>query len=88
MKLHRIQQPEDRTRALYNPDWAIAFYQGTIKHIYFVAEAKGSMGSMQLRLIEQSKIHCAREHFKAISGDNIVDDVVDSYKSLSKKVMR
>lgn len=72
----------------YNPDWAIAFYEGTVKHIYFVAETKGSMRSMQLRLIEQSKIHCAREHFKAISGDNIVYDIVDSYKSLLEKVMR
>ncbi len=72
----------------YNPDWAIAFYEGTVKHIYFVAETKGSMSSMQLRLIEQSKIHCAREHFKAISGENVVYDVVDSYKSLLEKVMR
>lgn len=71
----------------YNPDWAIAFYEGTVKHIYFVAETKGSMSSMQLRLIEESKIHCAREHFKAISGENVVYDVVDSYKSLLEKVM-
>lgn len=66
----------------YNPDWAIAFYEGTVKHIYFVAETKGSMNSMQLRLIEESKIHCAREHFKAISNSEVVYDVVDSYKSL------
>ena len=66
----------------YNPDWAIAFYEGTVKHIYFVAETKGSMNSMQLRLIEESKIHCAREHFKAISNGEVVYDVVDSYKSL------
>ena len=66
----------------YNPDWAIAFYEGTVKHIYFVAETKGSMSSMQLRLIEESKIHCAREHFKAISNGNVVYDVVDSYQSL------
>ena len=72
----------------YNPDWAIAFYEGTVKHIYFVAETKGSMSSMQLRLIEESKIHCAREHFKAISGDNVVYDVVDSYETLLNKVMR
>ena len=72
----------------YNPDWAIAFYEGTVKHIYFVAETKGSMSSMQLRLIEESKIHCAREHFKAISSGNVVYDVVDSYKSLLEKVMR
>ena len=50
--------------------------------IYFVAETKGSMKSMQLRLVEKSKIHCAREHFKAISNGNVVYDVVDSYSSL------
>ena len=72
----------------YNPDWAIAFYAGKVKHIYFVAETKGSMSSMQLRLIEESKIHCAREHFKAISSDSVVYDVVDSYQSLLNKVMR
>lgn len=72
----------------YNPDWAIAFYEGTVKHIYFVAETKGSMSSMQLRLIEDSKIHCAREHFQAISSGNVVYDVVDSYKSLLENVMR
>lgn len=72
----------------YNPDWAIAFYEGSVKHIYFVAETKGSMRSMQLRLIEQSKIHSAREHFKAISGDGVVYDVVDSYRTLLEKVMR
>lgn len=72
----------------YNPDWAIAFYEGKVKHIYFVAETKGSMSSMQLRLIEESKIHCAREHFKAISNGNVVYDVVDSYQSLLEKVMK
>ncbi len=72
----------------YNPDWAIAFREGSVKRIYFVAETKGSMNSMQLRLIEESKIHCAKEHFKAISGDNVVYDVVDSYRSLMEKVMR
>ena len=66
----------------YNPDWAIAFYEGTVKHIYFVAETKGSMNSMQLRLVEDSKIHCAREHFKAISNGEVMYDVVDSYKEL------
>ena len=72
----------------YNPDWAIAFYEGTVKHIYFVAETKGSMSSMQLRLIEESKIHCACEHFKAISNGNVVYDVVDSYQALLERVMK
>ena len=75
----------------YNPDWAIAFYEGTVKHIYFVAETKGSLDSFKLNHItpiEQAKIDCAREHFKAISGDNVVYDVVDSYQALLEKVMR
>ena len=72
----------------YNPDWAIAFYEGTVKHIYFVAETKGSMNSMQLRLIEESKIHCAREHFKAISNGEVIYDVVDSYQSLMDLVTK
>lgn len=72
----------------YNPDWAIAFYEGKVKHIYFVAETKGTMNSMQLRLVEESKIHCAKEHFKAISNENVVYDVVDSYEALMQKVMK
>ena len=72
----------------YNPDWAIAFKTDTVKHIYFVAETKGSMDTLELRGIEDAKIHCAREHFKAISGNNVVYDVVDSYQALLDKVMR
>lgn len=72
----------------YNPDWAIAFYEGKVKHIYFVAETKGSMRSMQLRDIEKAKIHCAREHFKAISSGDVVYDVIDGYRALLDKVMR
>ena len=59
-----------------------------IKHIYFVAETKGTMRSMQLRSIEESKLHCAREHFRAISGRNVVYDVIDNYQSLLDKVMK
>lgn len=72
----------------YNPDWAIAFYEGSVKHIYFIAETKGSLSSLQLREIERAKIHCAKEHFKAISSDNVVYDVVDGYQSLLNKVMK
>ena len=46
------------------------------------------MSSMQLRLIEKSKIHCARQHFQAISSGNVIYDVVDSYQTLLKKVMK
>ncbi len=76
----------------YNPDWAIAFYEGNIKHIYFVAETKGSNDTLELKShisgVEGAKIHCAREHFKAISGENVVYDVVKDYKTLMEKVMR
>lgn len=72
----------------YNPDWAIAFKEGSVKHVYFVAETKGSMNSMQLRLIEESKIHCAKEHFKAISNGEVVYDVVDSYDALLSMVTK
>ena len=70
----------------YNPDWAIAFYEGKVRHIYFVAETKGDMSSMELRKIEEAKAHCARQHFRAISGENVIYDVVDSYDELWKLV--
>ena len=70
----------------YHPDWAIAFREGTVKQIYFIAETKRTTNSMQLRLIEEAKLHCAREHFKAISKEGVVYDVVDSYESLMQKV--
>lgn len=69
----------------YNPDWAIAFYEGTVKHIYFVAETKGSLDTLQfghISPLERAKINCAKKHFSAISSDNVVYDVIDSYQSL------
>ena len=67
----------------YNPDWAVAFREGTVKHIYFVAETKGnSLEKSQLRGSEDSKIECARRHFAAISSSDIKYDVVKSYKEL------
>lgn len=72
----------------YNPDWAIAFYEGKVKHIYFVAETKGTMSSMNLRKVEELKKQCAKEHFKAISSDKVVYDVVDSYAALKDLVLK
>lgn len=66
----------------YNPDWAIAFNEGTVKHIYFVAETKGSMSSLELRGIENAKIACARKHFEAISSGSVKYDVIKNYESL------
>lgn len=72
----------------YNPDWAIAFYEGDVKHIYFVAETKGSLRQMELREIEKAKIDCAREHFKALNRADVVYDVVTGYDDLLDKVMK
>ena len=66
----------------YNPDWAIAFYEGKVKHIYFVAETKGNMSSLELRKIEKAKAHCAHKHFHAISSGSVSYDIVDSYDQL------
>lgn len=72
----------------YNPDWAIAFHEDKVKHIYFVAETKGDLSSMQLRKVEELKIHCAREHFKKISSDTVKYEVVDSYDALLNEIMK
>lgn len=66
----------------YSPDWAIAFYAGKVKHIFFVAETKGTMETLQLKPIEQAKIRCARKLFNEISTENVVYHDVDSYQSL------
>lgn len=70
----------------YNPDWAIAFYEGAVKHIYFVAETKGTLDSEKFKRhnspLEQAKIDCAREHFKAISNGEVCYEVVKDYDTL------
>jgi type III restriction enzyme len=70
----------------YNPDWAIAFKQGEVKHIYFIAETKGSMSSMDLREIEKSKIACAKKFFSTITSDQVKYDVVDCFSKLMEVV--
>jgi type III restriction enzyme len=70
----------------YNPDWGIAFQAGKVKHIYFVAETKGSMSSMDLRKIEESKIECARKFFAKITSDQVKYDVVNNYGKLMELV--
>lgn len=66
----------------YSPDWAIAFHDGTVKHIFFIAETKGTMDSLDIRPIEKAKISCARKLFNEISTDNVVYHDVDSYQNL------
>jgi type III restriction enzyme len=66
----------------YNPDWAIAFNAGKVRHIYFIAETKGSMSNLELRPIEKSKIECARKFFAKITSKEVEYEVVDSYEKL------
>ena len=74
----------------YNPDWAISFKEGSVKHIYFVAETKGSMSSMELRAIEKTKIECAQKFFaevnRKINPEHVQYSVVDSYGKLMEGV--
>ena len=74
----------------YNPDWAISFKEGAVKHVYFVAETKGSMSSMELREIENTKIKCARKFFddinKKFAPENVKYDVVNSFGKLMELV--
>lgn len=73
----------------YNPDWAVAFREGSVKHVYFVAESKGNdLEGSQLRGSEESKIECARRHFKAISDNGYIYDVAKDYKSLYDMVTK
>ena len=68
----------------YSPDWAIAFQEGAVKHIYFVAETKGASGieTLQLRGVEDAKIQCAKAHFAAISNSSVIYDVVKDFNQL------
>lgn len=66
----------------YSPDWAIAFYEGKVKYIYFIAETKGSMESLQLKKIEDAKIQCAKKLFSKLNGGMVHYDVADTYQHL------
>ncbi|MES2299339.1 MAG: DEAD/DEAH box helicase family protein [Pseudomonadota bacterium] len=74
----------------YNPDWAVSFKEGTVKHVYFVAETKGSMSSMVLNEIEKTKVKCARKFFDEINRkyapENVKYDVVNSFGKLMELV--
>ncbi|MBC7087867.1 MAG: DEAD/DEAH box helicase family protein [Tissierellales bacterium] len=66
----------------YSPDWAISFKKGSVKHIFFIAETKGTMDSLQLRPIEQAKITCAKKLFNELSTSEVKYHDVDSYQNL------
>ncbi|WP_102338531.1 restriction endonuclease [Collinsella provencensis] len=72
----------------YAPDWAIAFNEGVVKHIYFIAETKGSLNSFSLKEVERTKIECARKLFEQLGEDGVRYDFVSTYDELMDKVMR
>jgi type III restriction enzyme len=72
----------------YTPDWAIAFRHGAVKHVYFVAETKGSMSTMEFRKIEETKIECARKFFTRITSEQVKYAVVNSYAKLMELVQQ
>ncbi|GHU94948.1 hypothetical protein AGMMS49974_05390 [Deltaproteobacteria bacterium] len=66
----------------YSPDWGIAFKRDTVKHIFFIAETKGTMDSLELRPIEKAKIDCTKKLFNEISTTGAKYHNVDSYQNL------
>lgn len=70
----------------YSPDWAIAFNEGSVKHIYFVAETKGCLDSMELRGVEDAKIECAKKLFNLMSGSKVRYEYVTNYSDLLDKM--
>jgi type III restriction enzyme len=72
----------------YNPDWAIVFDTNKFKYVYFIAETKGSMESLQLREKEKMLISYAKKHFDALGHSDVKYDVITNYQDLRDKVMQ
>jgi type III restriction enzyme len=73
----------------YNPDWAIAFQEGAVKHVYFIAETKGSLSTLQLKGVEDAKIKCARKFFDELNRNQtapVAYEVVKDYSTLMQLV--
>ena len=71
----------------YAPDWAIAFKSGEVKHIFFIAETKGSLESMELRGIEKAKIACAKKLFNETSSGRVKYNAVANFEELRDVLM-
>ena len=71
----------------YNPDWAIAFNQDKVRHVYFVAETKGSTSEIDLRETEKQKISSAKAFFAKLQqtqGNNSELEQVDTLAAVEK----
>ena len=72
----------------YAPDWAIVFREGKVRHIYFVAETKGTLASLQLRPMAEAKIACAKKLFEKLHRDCVIYEHVNDFQTLLNRVMR
>ena len=66
----------------YASDWAIAMERNDVKHIFFIAEAKGYMSSMDVSVVEKAKIDCVEKLFNSISTANVKYHKLASYQDL------
>lgn len=72
----------------YNPDWAVVFETKNVKYVYFIAETKGSMSTLQLKGAESLKIEYARKHFARLNTGGLKYDVVKTYEDLTNKIFK
>ena len=71
----------------YAPDWAIAFNDNMgVKHIFFVAETKGSLESMDLKGAEKAKIECAKRLFNSVSTSQVRYHEVTDYQNMLDEI--
>ena len=70
----------------YAPDWAIAMERGGVKHIFFIAETKGSLLSMDITPIEKAKIDCCTHLFNEMSTAKVRYYQVTKYQDLIDKM--
>ena len=71
----------------YAPDWAIAFNDNMgVKHIFFVAETKGSLRSMDLKGAELAKIDCAKKLFNELSTSKVRYHEVTDYQNMLNEI--
>lgn len=66
----------------YAPDWAVAFHEGAVKHVFFIAETKGSMDTMHLDAVETAKIACAEKLFNEMSAEGVKYHQVATYDDM------
>lgn len=72
----------------YAPDWAIAFKKDSVRHVFFVAETKGTMDTMEISGVEKAKIRCAEKLFDEASTSEVRYHQVADYDDLLQWVGR